>query len=423
MNILLLSLLASQALAKPLGFDLYGPTTLEDLKPTPKSREDLLRGRKLQVDGSLEKSTHILADAFGGVPGFYHSVASGDPTKDSVIIWTRFTPASVDEEITLEFRMAQVSDTVDEGILLDPANADLKRGLVTVTSETDFVAKIDVTGLPSDAHFVYVFTDGTTTSDVGLTRTAPEGDVSQLTYAFFSCSHFSNGFFHGYDMASVVQDLDLALMLGDYYYEYGTYGTYAKDAAEARDPFLLPVWEVIDLQDYRNRHATYVSGDEGLRNLRRRVPIMATWDDHETTNDSWGNAEQGAGAENHQEVCPVDFMAADADKAEAQCDRDEGDAVERFTAAAQAYWEWMPIRHVAGSMGQIETGTLTKVLEWGNLATIVGLDTRMSHRTEPTLCGSGTWRMLLSVGQNWHLTHSLSMCRSSQPSTTRDTAS
>ena len=45
-------------------------------------------------------------------------------------------------------------------------------------------------------------------------------------------------------------------------------------------------FEVIDLQDYRNRHSTYVAYDEGLRNFRRRVPIMAFWDDHETINDS-----------------------------------------------------------------------------------------------------------------------------------------
>lgn len=32
--------------------------------------------------------------------------------------------------------------------------------------------------------------------------------------------------------------------------------------------------------------AQYHQGDEGLRNLRRRAPMMAVWDDHETTNVS-----------------------------------------------------------------------------------------------------------------------------------------
>jgi phosphodiesterase/alkaline phosphatase D-like protein len=32
--------------------------------------------------------------------------------------------------------------------------------------------------------------------------------------------------------------------------------------------------------------AQYHAHDEGLRNLRRRAPMMAMWDDHETTNVS-----------------------------------------------------------------------------------------------------------------------------------------
>jgi hypothetical protein len=44
-------------------------------------------GRRRLQGGALEKSGFLLADYFGGRPGFYHSVASGDPLKDAVIIW------------------------------------------------------------------------------------------------------------------------------------------------------------------------------------------------------------------------------------------------------------------------------------------------------------------------------------------------
>ena len=155
----------------------------------------------------------------------------------------------------------------------------------------------------------------------------------------------------------------------------------ARDASAERDPLVLPEWEVIDLQDYRNRHATYVGRDEGLQFLRRRVPVMATWDDHETTNDSHGDVNN-VDAENHQEVCPVDASATDVEKNENQCDRDEGDAVTRFEFAAQAFMEWLPLRYVPGNMGQLQVGQITKTIEWGSLATIVGLDTRMSYRSQ-----------------------------------------
>jgi alkaline phosphatase D len=374
----ILACLAASIEALPRA-DFFHARTVEEImdatsKPSPKSKKELFRGRRTLQDGSMEVSKPVLADAFGGDAGFFHSVASGDPLPDAIILWTRYTPVNADDEITLEFRIAAVDATLEPfDAHLDPVNnPNLKRGSVKVTGASDFVAKIDVTGLSSNTQYVYVFTDGTVVSDVGLTKTAPTAadGVSKLTYAFFSCAHFTNGFFHAYDVASTIKDLDLWIHVGDYFYEYGLYSEYARDAKEARDPFILPVWEIVDLQDYRNRHASYNAHDEGLQNLRRRAPMIATWDDHETTNDSWGNLEQGAGAENHQQVCPANRSSSDSEKASASCDRDEGDAVARFTAAAQAYMEWMPIRHAPGSMGRIDIGTLTQTIEWGDLATM-----------------------------------------------------
>jgi hypothetical protein len=94
-----------------------------------------------------------------------------------------------------------------------------------------------------------------------------------MVYAVFSCAHFSNGYFHPYDVASTIEDLDFWVHVGDYVYEYGVYSTYASDVEE-RDLATLPAWEQISLQDYRNRMATYHT-DEGLRNLRRRAPMIA----------------------------------------------------------------------------------------------------------------------------------------------------
>jgi alkaline phosphatase D len=37
-----------------------------------------------------------------------------------------------------------------------------------------------------------------------------------MTYAVFSCSHFSNGYFHAYDAASTIENLDFWLHVGDY---------------------------------------------------------------------------------------------------------------------------------------------------------------------------------------------------------------
>ena len=45
------------------------------------------RKRDLLFFHHLELSQPLLADYFGGEPGFYHSVASGDPLPNAVVIW------------------------------------------------------------------------------------------------------------------------------------------------------------------------------------------------------------------------------------------------------------------------------------------------------------------------------------------------
>ena len=83
---------------------------------------------------------------------------TGDPLNDAVIVWTRFTPTSVDDTVDLELRMAKVDPSIEVNDHLDPSkNEHLHRAKVTVTSETDFIAKIDVTGLEAGANYVFAF--------------------------------------------------------------------------------------------------------------------------------------------------------------------------------------------------------------------------------------------------------------------------
>ena len=228
----LLTASSSVLAAIPRDNTIFQARTLNELAEAKKNhkhstdRKDWYRGRRLQADGSLEVSQHVLADQFGGTAGFYHSVASGDPLPDAVVVWTRYTPTDVNAKVTLQLRMAAVDPNLTPEDHLDPSkNPTMAQFQVQVTSETDFCVKLDVTGLTSNTQYVFAFTDGTTASDVGLTKTAPEANVnvSKLTYAYFSCSHFRNGFFHPYDVASIIEDLDFWIHLGDYYYEYGAW--------------------------------------------------------------------------------------------------------------------------------------------------------------------------------------------------------
>lgn len=90
-------------------------------------------------------------------------------------------------------------------------------------------------------------------------------------------------------------------------------------------------------------------------------------------------------------MCPYNRTSTNDQKNEAQCDRDEGDAKLRFNKAAQAYMEWMPIRQGPMMSGALEFTSITQVIEWGDLASIVAVDTRLGGRSmEPTIADTFT---------------------------------
>ena len=215
--------------------------TAEDFIAAEKKAQ--MAKRSLRRLSDLEVSQHILADTFGGVSGFYHGVASGDPLPDRVILWTRYTPQSSTDTIQLELRIAEVDPNIPLDSHLDVhANENIKIAQVEVDATSDFTAKVDVIGLKSNAHYVFAFTDGNAAvSDVGQTRTAPglDDDVEEMTYALFSCANFGNGYFHPYDVASSIKDIDFWVHAGDYIYEYGLFADYAMDEPERKAQILV----------------------------------------------------------------------------------------------------------------------------------------------------------------------------------------
>lgn len=266
--------------------------------------------------------------------GFTHSVASGEPGADSVLLWTRYVPMSGDSA----HLRAEISETADF--------AKIVSGGAQITGPwRDWTAKITVAGLaPGKAyHFRFVAADGSF-SPTGRTKTLPQGPVASFRAAIFSCSNLPFGYFNAYAHAAARQDIDLAIHLGDYLYEYQT-GDYpaAKDAVAGRAP--EPATELLHLADYRLRYASY-RADPDLQRLHQLVPMIVQWDDHESANDSWEG-----GAQNHQER--------------------EGDWNARRAASVQAYREWMPV-----------SDEPWKAYDIGTLATLFRTETRILGRTK-----------------------------------------
>eukprot|EP00403_Amphidinium_massartii_P016387 CAMPEP_0178416826 /NCGR_PEP_ID=MMETSP0689_2-20121128/24262_1 /TAXON_ID=160604 /ORGANISM="Amphidinium massartii, Strain CS-259" /LENGTH=792 /DNA_ID=CAMNT_0020038179 /DNA_START=93 /DNA_END=2471 /DNA_ORIENTATION=- len=345
-----------------------------------RSDESMQSGRQLTAAGGTvdeRVAGFKLADSFGGVPGFHHGVASGDPLATAVVIWTRYTPVAAHETIEVEFRIApfppdRAVSGDDFSAVLTEANPSMVAGSVMATNESDWIVKIDVGDLQPGTSYAYGFAvvgGSSAVSVVGTRKTAPEGHVEQLRYALFSCAHWTFGYFHPYNLAATIADLDFWVHVGDYIYEKGDDSSYNGDARQGWEP----AWETETLQDYRLRYAQYRT-DEALQTLHRRAPLIAVWDDHEFVNNNWAR-----GAVNHE--------------------GDEASYIARARAAAQAYVEWLPIRRSLSVRGILDDFSITQVIEWGDLATIVGLDTRVAARSEePTWSDKSNSTINMLVG-------------------------
>ena len=297
----------------------------------PLDRRALLKGGLL---GAGLVGAPLAAHAQSGARGFTHGVASGEPGANRVLLWTRYA-AEQDVDLTWQVLSA------------DSGRRVIAEGRVTASPANDFCAKAWAEGLEPGRwyYFRFLAPDGSA-SDLGRTRTLPEGPTVSWKMAVFSCSNIGFGWFNAYRHAAEANEFDCALHLGDYFYEYPQ-GTYPDDRETIPGrPRLDPQSEVVALADYRARYAQYRS-DGDLQRLHQLYPMIAGWDDHESANDSWSE-----GAQNHQPET-------------------EGTWSVRKAAAMKAYREWMPVSDEPWAAYQV-----------GDLATLFRLETRLSHRAK-----------------------------------------
>ena len=308
------------------------------------------QGRRRATTGTAVLATETTAEAVS--PYFKHGVASGDPLPGNVIIWTRVTPTAASlagsgkgPQVGVRWQVAK--DTTFKN--------PVKQGLFTTGPGRDHTVKVDVGGLRPATTYFYRFLFNGSASRVGRMKTAPAAasTPSNLRFGIVSCANLQAGWFSAYRHLAKRNDLDAVLHLGDYLYEYGSNGYgYGPDEVNIRKH--VPSTEIVSLSDYRRRHAQYKT-DSDLQNLHSRYAFIATWDDHEVTNDRWKN-----GAGNHN--------------------AGEGIFRTRQAAAYRAYDEWMPIR-LSGTAALGDGTQIYRRLQFGQLAELTMLDLR-TYRDE-----------------------------------------
>jgi len=279
---------------------------------------------------------------------FSLGVASGDPSPDGFVIWTRLAPAPLEPHGGMPMETIPVGWEVaaDEGF-----RSIVARGSTAARPELAHSVHVEVAALSPDRPYFYRFEAGGERSPVGRARTFPLVGASpqSLRFGVAGCQDWQGGYFTAFRHLAA-EDLGFVFHYGDYIYEYGPDG----------DPVRKHATDLLmSLDDYRSRYGQYKS-DPDLQAAHAAHAFFPTFDDHEVRNN-W------AGDHDEEDKAPPEIFRL------------------RRQAAFQAWYEHMPVRRAqlpAGAALQQYRGA-----RYGNLARFDFLDTRQFRTPQP--CDDG----------------------------------
>jgi len=210
---------------------------------------------------------------------FLLGVASGYPSSNSVILWTRLITSLEEPHRDINESVIPVSWEIATD---EKMRKVVRKGTEYATPEFAHSIHLELNGLKPEHDYWYRFTAGGKQSQIGRTRTAPapQTKLRRLRVAVASCQKYENGYYVAY-RHMLDDDLDLIVHVGDYMYEYAS----AVGGNNVRGD---GSGETLTLDQYRARHAL-VKSDPDLRAAHSLCPWLVTWDDHETANDYAGD--------------------------------------------------------------------------------------------------------------------------------------
>jgi alkaline phosphatase D len=243
---------------------------------------------------------------------FSLGVASGAPSTQGFVIWTRLAPVPLSPDPAAAGGMSQEPVSIVYEIAADDAMREVVQvGTVLAEPSYSHAVHVAVTGLASGRSYWYRFSSGSAQSRIGRAMTLPATDSKpdRLKFGFVSCANFEHGYFSAYRHLAE-EHPDVVLFLGDYIYE--GIGNAADTVRRHSDGI-----EATTLATYRNRYAQYRL-DPDLQQIHAEALSLITWDDHEVQNDYAGEWSQTFDD-------PAQFLL-------------------RRAAAYQAFYEHMPLR-------------------------------------------------------------------------------
>ncbi len=220
---------------------------------------------------------------------FPQGVASGDPTPNSVILWTRRPPIKGSSTSKLAVEIA----TTPEFTKI------LASGTANVSADSDWTCRFLAGDLKPNREYWYRFIDDNGfASRIGRTITATSNDSdTPVRFTFVCCQCPNEGALNAYrkmifedEARPEDQRLNFVLHLGDFIYEvtwYAEDNPNGNRGRRIRDLYKFPQGRKVSnfhlpvtLEDYRTLYRAYLE-DPDLQDARARWPFVCVWDNHE----------------------------------------------------------------------------------------------------------------------------------------------
>ena len=337
------------------------------LRVDPVHRRDSIAGERRAALRRLAGSTLLFAGAglgarsvlanpaFSKYP-FVLGVASGDPSADGCVLWTKLAPAPLERGAGMPKRPVEVTWSVARDERL---RAIVRSGKTIAYPELGHAVHVEVTGLDSAREYFYQFAAGDALSSIGRTKTlpGPGAALSELRFAVAGCQRYEDGFYTAYRHLAA-ERLDFVFHYGDYIYERRVMRPGDRAFPVVRvmpgDPD-----ECYSLDDYRHRYALHQM-DPDLQAAHASAPFVMSFDDHEVDSNWAGDISE--------EKTPTELFLM------------------RRAAAFQAWYEHLPLRRAQAPRGPDIAAY--RRLDAGDLLAMSVLDTRQYRSVQA--CGGGT---------------------------------
>ena len=210
---------------------------------------------------------------------FRHGIASGAPTTDGAIIWTRLSGLERAGRIGYEV----AADRGFERVLI--------RGRTFAYPKIDYAAEkiLHSTRLKPGEEYWYRFFTRDRSSRPGRFRTAlPPDSAEPVRIGFFSCQKWHHGYYTAHRGLAEEEDLDAVVALGDYIYEEPAENPKVEERKD--NTGALKDGDVQSLPEYREKYRLYQT-DPDLKAMHAAHAVIPIWDDHEAEDDYAGKHE------------------------------------------------------------------------------------------------------------------------------------